>query len=304
MRRRRRRARSPAGAIAPRSARTGSLQAARTSGEVRARAARSERAHLPSRGHIGRLEAVVVETPSWSVRASVGDSGAARGGADRAQRAAPCRPSTPRPRVGPGRSVESEIAPSAPRIRRSRSRPPGRRGSIASPELETATPDSTHAEQEAVAGDLRIQPARVLAQRREALVACGEAGAGADRGDVVEVAPEPLELEQERASAADLFRWPQAEDLLGSVRVGDAVGDRAGAAGARGVIDCVAERLPSRRAQGRGVCRRVGRPGTGCGHQRRAAGSGRIRSRPHGSARPRPGRHQGRRPAPSSGELP
>ena len=47
-----------------------------------------------------------------------------------------------------------------------------------------------------------VEPARVLAERREALVAGGEADAGADRGDVVEVAPEPLELEQERAGAA------------------------------------------------------------------------------------------------------
>ena len=66
---------------------------------------------------------------------------------------------------------------------------------------------------------------------------------GADRGDVVEVTPEPFELEQERASAGDLCCWPQAVDLLCGARVGDAVGDGTGAARSRGVIDCVAEWL-------------------------------------------------------------
>ena len=101
-------------------------------------------------------------------------------------------------------------------------------------------------EQEAVPRDLRIEPARVLAQRCEALVAGCEADARADRSDVVEVAPEPFELEQERAGACDLIRRPQAEDLLGSVRVGHAIGDRAGAACPRGVVDAVVKRLPGR----------------------------------------------------------
>ena len=50
-----------------------------------------------------------------------------------------------------------------------------------------------------MAGDARVELPSVLAQRGEALVPGGETDTGADGGDVVEVVPEPLQLEQERA---------------------------------------------------------------------------------------------------------
>ena len=87
-----------------------------------------------------------------------------------------------------------------------------------------------------------VEPAGLLAERREALVAGGQADAGADGGDVVEVAPEPFQLEQQRARARDLGGGPQPAQALGGVGVGHAVGDGAGAAGARGVGDGVVER--------------------------------------------------------------
>ena len=136
----------------------------------------------------------------------------------------------------------------------------------------------------------RVQPARALGERGEAAVAGGEADAGADGGDVVEVAPDPLELEQDRARARELGGRREAERLLAGVRVGDAVRDRAGGAGARDVAR--ARRRASslrRRARGRGACRRGARRGAGCGRRRRGSGSGRTRSRRRGSARPRPG---------------
>ena len=55
-----------------------------------------------------------------------------------------------------------------------------------------------------MAGELGVEPARALGERGEAGVAGGEADAGADGGDVVEVAPDPLELEQDRAGAGEL----------------------------------------------------------------------------------------------------
>ena len=103
-----------------------------------------------------------------------------------------------------------------------------------------------------------------------------------------------LELEQDRARARELGVG-EAERLLAGVRVGDAVRDRAGGAGARGVRR--ARRRASRprpRARGRGACRRGARRGGGSGRRRRGSGSGRTRSRRRGSARPRPGRRRRR----------
>ncbi len=69
---------------------------------------------------------------------------------------------------------------------------------------EPAAPDAHASEQEAVPGELRVQPACALGQAGEALRSCGETGAGAYRRDVVQVAPDPLELEEHGASPREL----------------------------------------------------------------------------------------------------
>ena len=85
-----------------------------------------------------------------------------------------------------------------------------------------------------MAGELRVEPHRALLQRGEGHVPGGEADAGADRGDVVEVVVEALELEQQRAGAAQLRVEGEPDAALAGLGVGDRVGDGAGAAGALG----------------------------------------------------------------------
>ena len=96
-----------------------------------------------------------------------------------------------------------------------------------------AAADADRPEEEPVPGELGVEPPRALGERREAVVAGREPDPGADRGDVVEVAPDALELEQDRARASELRGRREPERLLAGVRVGDAVRDRAGGAGAR-----------------------------------------------------------------------
>ena len=95
-----------------------------------------------------------------------------------------------------------------------------------------------------MAGQPGVEPARTLRERREVVVAGGEPGPGADGCDVVQVAPRPLELEQDRAGAGQLRRRHEAERLLAGVRVGDAVRDGAGRARARDEGRSLLERLP------------------------------------------------------------
>ena len=88
-----------------------------------------------------------------------------------------------------------------------------------------------------MAGQLRVQSACAFGERDEAHVAGCESDAGADSRDVVEVVPEPFELEEDRAGARDVRGRPQPENLLAGVCVGNGVGDRAGGARPRGVRD-------------------------------------------------------------------
>ncbi len=83
-----------------------------------------------------------------------------------------------------------------------------------------------------MSGQRGVEPARALGECGEGVVAGGQANAGADGGDVVQVAPLPLELEQDRADAAELCRRHQPERMLAGARVGDAVRHCAGGAGA------------------------------------------------------------------------
>ena len=83
-----------------------------------------------------------------------------------------------------------------------------------------------------------------LGQRREQGVPGREPDTGADGGDVVQVAPRALELEQDRPGARERRRGLQPERLLAGVGVGDAVRDRAGGAGTRGVAQPLRQGLP------------------------------------------------------------
>ena len=111
-------------------------------------------------------------------------------------------------------------------------------------ESERAPSDTDGAEEEAVARQEGVEAARAFGQRGEAVVAGGQPDPGAHGGDVVQMAPHPLELQQDRASAGELGSRKQTERLLAGVGIGDAVRDRAGGAGARRVGEPFVERLP------------------------------------------------------------
>ncbi len=99
-----------------------------------------------------------------------------------------------------------------------------------------------------MARELGVEPAGALGERGEVIVSGGEADAGADRREVVEVTPHALELEQDRAHARELGAGSETECVLAGKGVRDAVRDCAGGAGARRVGEPVLERLPFRRA--------------------------------------------------------
>ena len=81
---------------------------------------------------------------------------------------------------------------------------------VASRRAQVAAAHADGAEEEAVAGQGRVQPAGALGEGGEAVVAGGEADAGADGGDVVEVAPDAFELEQDRARRGRARGRPRA----------------------------------------------------------------------------------------------
>ena len=108
-------------------------------------------------------------------------------------------------------------------------------------EHEVAPADAHRVEQEAVPGEPRVQPSAALRESREMRTAGGESDAGAHRRDVVEMAPDPLQLEQDRARACHSCARDKAERRLARLRIRDAVGDRAGGTGTLGVGDPVAE---------------------------------------------------------------
>ena len=196
--------------------------------------------------------------------------------------------------------VEEQLAPAASRAPRATRRARSRAArDLLAVECELAAADADRLpKRKRWPVRQRVQPPCALGERGEAGVPGGEADAGADRSDVVQVAPRPLELEQDRAGARELGRRDEAERLLAGVRVGDAVRDGAGGAGARrrtrGPRRASFPRPPAR---GRDACRRAARRAGGCGRRRRGSGSGRTRSCPRGSARRRPGRRRRRESA-------
>ena len=84
-----------------------------------------------------------------------------------------------------------------------------------------------------MAGQPGVEPAGSLGESRELRVPRRKADAGADRGEVVEVAPQALELEQDRSHKRKLRIGRQAERVLARMRVRDAVRDGTGRTCAR-----------------------------------------------------------------------
>ena len=180
--------------------------------------------------------------------------------------------------------------------------PPTRRSAV-DVEGEMVAADGDRTEEEAVTGELGIQSACSLGERNEAHVPGSESDAGADGRDVVEVVPEPFQLEQDGAGAGDLGGRAEAENLFAGLRVGERVGDSARGAGPSGVGDAFGERLSHGCPLEAAVF--VEEPRVEMedpGRRRRGSGSGRIRLRLRGSVRPRPGRCRRRAPAPSTRE--
>ncbi len=87
-----------------------------------------------------------------------------------------------------------------------------------------------------------VDPACAFGELREAHVPGGEADAGTDGGNVVQVAPEPLQLEEQRACASELGRRFEPERLLARLCVREWRRDRAGRAGALDVAQPFSER--------------------------------------------------------------
>ena len=111
-------------------------------------------------------------------------------------------------------------------------------------EVERAAADRDRAEQKPVAREPRVQPPRVVDERREPVRARGEADPGADGADVVEGVPDAFELEQDRSRPGELGRRLEAEELLARLRVRDGVRHPAARAGARDDRQRVREREP------------------------------------------------------------
>ena len=131
-----------------------------------------------------------------------------------------------------------------PRLLGERSELVPRRARLVGIEREPALPDRDRAEQEPVARQRLVESPGALGQGGEERVPGGETHPGTDGGDVVEVVPDALELEQDRACASEVGRRPDSECLLARVRVRDAVRDRARRARAHGVREAVLERVP------------------------------------------------------------
>jgi len=175
-------------------------------------------------------------------------------------------------------AIEAQLAPTAARLGPERRYLVGRGTHVVAVEGDLAAADLDRPEQEAVACEPGVEPAGALGERGKVIVAGGEADAGADRGEVVEVAPQALELEQDRAHACELDVRCQTEGVLAGVGVGDTVCDRAGGAGAGCIGQSFVERVSFGCAFEAAVaCRRVERRGAGCARRRRGDGSGRIR---------------------------
>ena len=87
-----------------------------------------------------------------------------------------------------------------------------------------------------------VQSARAFGESGEATRSGREARARAHGRDVVQVAPDPFELEEDRASPSDLTSGVKPANLLDGMGVGDSVRDGAGSACSRDEPGAVVER--------------------------------------------------------------
>ena len=144
--------------------------------------------------------------------------------------------------------VELELAPAADRVAADRGELLARRACLSRIEVERAPADRDGAEEEPVPGQVGVEPPSALGERGKQGVPCGEADTCADGRDVVQVAPDPLELQQERACSGELGGRFEAEALLARMGVREAVRHRAPGAGAADVASAVGERAALGRA--------------------------------------------------------
>ena len=293
----------PASRPRARCGRRAGARAGRTSARARARAARI----VPAR----RLLRVPAR-PARSRHRRV--AGCRRGRRPRArQRARPARPrraeraaaASTTPMSGSlswkERLKRTRASRSAPRLQAQPTSPAAARASSRCAVSVASRRRWIAAEEETVTCELGVESARALGERSEVIVSGGKADACADRGEVVEMAPHALELEQDRAHARELGAGSEAERVLTGEGVRNAVRDCAGGARARCVRESVAERLPFRRALEAAVlveepCVEV-QDALADDVEPEMAG---LDDRRRGSARPRPGTRRGRAPARSS----
>ena len=239
------------------------------------RARTSPMAREPSAG----LEPVVGQPALLRGARVLGDAACPRGGADGPER------------DGIGRAEHADSRQAILEGGVEEQRPPGARsigsdarerlaggGALTLVELQPALADVHAVEQQAMARELGVEATRILAEGGEALVPGRHPHAGADRGDVVQVAPEALELEQDRARSRGLGIGSEAR--AAARRRGRR---RRGWSPSRPRTHGPHRRCPRRgrhprrRARARGACRRAARRGGGCGRRRRGSGSGPTR---------------------------
>ena len=109
-------------------------------------------------------------------------------------------------------------------------------------ELECVGADCDGAEEESVSCEPCVEVSRAVCECCEEVVAGGEADAGADGRDVVQVVPCSFEFEQDRSHPGEFGCRVQAEAFLAGVCVGEAVCDGAGGAGAADEAGAVGQR--------------------------------------------------------------
>jgi hypothetical protein len=90
-------------------------------------------------------------------------------------------------------------------------------------DVEPAAPDADRNEEETVARQGGVDTASALDEPGEAVVAGCKPDAGAHGGDVIEMAPGPLQLEQDRPHPSELRRRLKTEALLACVCVREPV---------------------------------------------------------------------------------
>ncbi len=170
-----------------------------------------------------------------------------RPGRRRRARARPRGRGCPRRESGP---VRSDCDAHRPRALRHRLRFPRRSPAPRGPTRRQPRGRSTRRRPyrtEPVPGQGRVHPLRPLFELCEGHVAHRKPDAGAHGSDVVDMVVETLELQQQRACAAEVVVGHRADGILDCVGDGDGVGDRTRRAGPLGQSQCLVGTPPDRR---------------------------------------------------------